>query len=315
MTIRFQCTECDSVLKIRDDKAGQAGRCPNCKTAFVIPEPDPAASDPSPVAEGGGDDEDDALAFLMESGSVPDAPEPTTALDDQDETTPAIAAKPVSPEERELHRPPPRVQPESEDTSNAAGALLARSESARAAVVNEEPEDTAPRIDMDEVRQVALRRLLPIGGGVLAVALLCFFLFNSMSDGTQLPSLASVTGTITLDGKPLPGATVRFEPVADINDISKNSIGGSAGRTDDEGYYSLAYAGGHDGAVVGTHTVRINKTDKEGLETLGKKYHLASQIKHEVKAGSNTINLTLTSEPDGPPKAIDPLANPGNVVP
>ena len=68
-------------------------------------------------------------------------------------------------------------------------------------------------------------------------------------------------------------------------------------------------------AVVGTHTVRINKTDKEGLETLGKKYHLASQIKHEIKAGSNTINLTLTSEPDGPPKAIDPLANPRNVVP
>ena len=156
MTIRFQCTECDSVLKIRDDKAGQAGRCPNCKTAFVIPEPDPDASDPSPVAEDGGGDEDDAMAFLMESGSVPDAPEPTTALDDQDETTPAIAAKPSSPEERELHRPPPRVQPESEDTSNAAGALLARSESARAAVVNEEPEDTAPRIDMDEVRQVAL---------------------------------------------------------------------------------------------------------------------------------------------------------------
>ena len=315
MTIRFQCTECDAVLKIRDDKAGQAGRCPGCKTAFVIPEPDPVASDPPPGGEGGGDEEDDALAFLMESGDVPDAPEPTAVLDDQDETTPAIGAKPASPEERELHRPPPREQPESEDTSNAAGALLARSESARAAVVNEEPEDTTPRIDMEEVRQVAMRRLLPIGGGVLGVALVCFFLFSSMSSGTKLPSLASVTGTITLDGKPLPGATVRFEPVADINDISKNSIGGSAGRTDDEGRYSLAYAGGHEGAVVGTHTVRINKTDKEGLETLGKKYHLASRITHEVKEGSNTINLTLPSESDGPPMAIDPLANPKNVVP
>ena len=51
MTIRYQCTECESVLKIRDDKAGQTARCPKCKTEFVIPEPE-AAPEPEPGAGG-----------------------------------------------------------------------------------------------------------------------------------------------------------------------------------------------------------------------------------------------------------------------
>ena len=38
MTIRFTCKECSSVLKIKDELAGTKGRCPKCKTEFVVPE-------------------------------------------------------------------------------------------------------------------------------------------------------------------------------------------------------------------------------------------------------------------------------------
>ncbi|MEW4489054.1 hypothetical protein AB1L42_13315 [Thalassoglobus sp. JC818] len=39
MTIRYQCPECDQVLKIRDDKAGTEAKCPKCKAKFVVPQP------------------------------------------------------------------------------------------------------------------------------------------------------------------------------------------------------------------------------------------------------------------------------------
>ncbi len=40
MTIRFTCAECASVLKIKDELAGTSGRCPKCKTKFVVPKSD-----------------------------------------------------------------------------------------------------------------------------------------------------------------------------------------------------------------------------------------------------------------------------------
>ena len=40
MTIRFTCSECASVLKIKNELAGTSGRCPKCKTKFVVPTED-----------------------------------------------------------------------------------------------------------------------------------------------------------------------------------------------------------------------------------------------------------------------------------
>ena len=37
MTIRFTCTQCSSVLKIKDELAGTNGHCPKCKVEFVVP--------------------------------------------------------------------------------------------------------------------------------------------------------------------------------------------------------------------------------------------------------------------------------------
>ena len=39
MTIRYTCDKCGSVLKIKDELAGTDGKCPKCKTRFVIPQP------------------------------------------------------------------------------------------------------------------------------------------------------------------------------------------------------------------------------------------------------------------------------------
>lgn len=40
MSIRYECEECGSILKIKDDLAGKPGKCPKCKTPFLVPAAD-----------------------------------------------------------------------------------------------------------------------------------------------------------------------------------------------------------------------------------------------------------------------------------
>lgn len=47
MAIRYQCEQCGSVLKIKEDLAGKPGKCPKCKTAFTVP-----AVEAGPVSSG-----------------------------------------------------------------------------------------------------------------------------------------------------------------------------------------------------------------------------------------------------------------------
>ena len=311
MTIRYQCVECESVLKIRDDKAGQTAHCPKCKTEFVIPEPAgdedvPAAgvADDAPV-----DEEDDALAFLMEAGDLPAASSDATAVPDAPDPpgSPPPSEKP-SPSERKLHRPKPRAQVDTDDTASAAGALLAQTESAKTSSPAEDPSPPTPRIDIEDVKEVARTRLLPIGGGFLLVFGLCYLMWGFMAPSDNLPPLGEVSGTVTLDNKPLAMATVMFEPVVDDTDADQRRYGASVGRTNEEGVYTLTYAGTATGAVLGKHTVRVNKNDANGLEVLPKKYHIQSQMKHDVTDSSNTIDLKLQSE--AKPATVNPLADP-----
>jgi len=63
-----------------------------------------------------------------------------------------------------------------------------------------------------------------------------------------------VTGTVTLDGEPVEGASVAFAP---------QSAGGraAAGLTDASGHFSLTTVQSGDGAMPGTYLVTISKTE------------------------------------------------------
>ncbi len=51
MTIRVTCDQCGSVLKIKDELAGTDGKCPKCKTRFVVPQPSAEEAVPEGVIE------------------------------------------------------------------------------------------------------------------------------------------------------------------------------------------------------------------------------------------------------------------------
>ena len=111
-------------------------------------------------------------------------------------------------------------------------------------------------------------------------------------------SFGEVSGTVTLDGQPLPDATVRFEPAAGRP---------SFGRTGADGHYELGYRGRSWGAVVGPHTVRITTEDRIENEATGEtrvvrellpaRYHARSELTAEVAAGENMIDFSLEGNP------------------
>ncbi len=93
-------------------------------------------------------------------------------------------------------------------------------------------------------------RSLPIVSLVLSVLLVGGGCGDSKSEG---PKLIPVTGTVRLDGKPLSGATLMFNPMA--------GTGGNGGFavTDAEGKFSLTDYGSQPGCPVGDYGVTFTK--------------------------------------------------------
>jgi hypothetical protein len=122
-------------------------------------------------------------------------------------------------------------------------------------------------------------------------AVLFAALINAGCNGS--PATARVTGTITFDGKPLPGASVGFFP----EDGSRSSFG----ATDTSGRYELKFSASAIGAMPGKHKVVIrtgaSEPDPENpdatKEILPARYNTESELMAELKSGSQTVNFDL----------------------
>ncbi|MBN2295894.1 MAG: carboxypeptidase regulatory-like domain-containing protein [Pirellulales bacterium] len=103
--------------------------------------------------------------------------------------------------------------------------------------------------------------------------------------GSGAPAVATVEGTITLDGQPLSDARVIFEPV---NGRRSMAI------TDESGRYELNYLRETMGARLGKHIVRITQADGDPQrEPVPVRYNRDSTLSAEVKPGKNVIDFPL----------------------
>ena len=110
------------------------------------------------------------------------------------------------------------------------------------------------------------------------------------------PDLGVVTGTITLDGKPLPGATVGF--------LSTSEQRVSTGKTDSEGHYTMFLRNDIKGAPLGQNSVTVSTVvlgddsvpGSGKPETLPAKYNSKTTLSADVEPGENTINFALDSK-------------------
>lgn len=127
----------------------------------------------------------------------------------------------------------------------------------------------------------------------LAVCLMLVGLAGCSKKGEDFPDLFPASGTVTLDGQPLTGAQLSFEP-----EVGPSSFA----TTDDKGNYEVFYQVGVKGAVTGTHTVRITKSTSDDPadlsgETVPPKYNRNSELTVTVAAdGENTFDFALTTK-------------------
>ena len=124
--------------------------------------------------------------------------------------------------------------------------------------------------------------------------------------GADIPDVGFVEGTVTLDGKPLAGAVLVFQP---------EHARPSYGRTDAEGHYELFYTDEAKGATIGKHSVKITREEGataaqgddgddgeggyedsgRGAETIPAKYNTFTELTYDVVAGSQTKDWALES--------------------
>ena len=129
------------------------------------------------------------------------------------------------------------------------------------------------------------------GARCLTLILFCLLMAGCGSEN----DLATVKGTVTLNGQPLEGAIVEFQPAA---------TGGSpsSGQTDADGRYELMYTFDRTGAMPGEHIVSIRTAgtcfDGEGNESereerVPARYNSQTELKRTVQPGRNTIDFEL----------------------
>ena len=91
------------------------------------------------------------------------------------------------------------------------------------------------------------------------------------------PPMTEVSGTLTMNGKPLGNIRVDFHPDPD----QKTSGPGSSGKTDENGKFTLMCSNKKPGALIGFH--RVILTD---LDLFGNKFVGRGEYKSEDKAGN-----------------------------
>lgn len=104
----------------------------------------------------------------------------------------------------------------------------------------------------------------------------------------DMPELAEASGTVTMDGKPLVGASVSFAPTSGNR--------GASGRTDEQGKFFLSY-GGNDGCPLGGHKVSVSTR-----EMLLDEYGGVNGMKEETVPvrynAQTTLTATVTADSD-----------------
>lgn len=295
--IRYQCDECGSTLKIKDKLAGTPGKCPKCKKKFTVPQPDgaePADKKKSkkkkksgPVAEVSEEDAIFGAGFFDQKDER--SPRPTYTVptdddddDDSDEDLPGdriVAAAPKLPTSKE-------------NAANMAGNLLGKTGKKNAK--EEQPSDDKQKNDYSAVIYLFTHRLIPAVVGLVVLTYVFYnFLGGMMSDPRLIPNLASVKGTVSVDGKPV-FAELTFDPLLLPHEqkSKENATKGAnskawSSRTD--GSYTAMYSGDIEGAILGKHTVKIHVS--------GGGMNIIEMREIVIREGPNTHNFNLKAPP------------------
>lgn len=194
-------------------------------------------------------------------------------------------------------RSPPSSSPAS--AANLASDLLAKSgkkgkKSAWGEMAEETKSKPESEYDYTDLKD-QLKKAVPLALGAIVLCVVLYkTVFSAMGSKTYVPPLGQVTGTVTLNGKPVENAMIWFHPIqapADKGD-KKKRVSSSGGATDAAGHYELRYVGEFTGAVVGECNIAIEAPLRSDIPT---KYLGASKsVTKTVTPGKQVIDFDLS---------------------
>ena len=124
--------------------------------------------------------------------------------------------------------------------------------------------------------------------------LLFLILVFLMTGCDQGPNTGTVSGVVTLDGKPTAAIQIRFSPASGRPGV---------GFTDAEGRYTLRYTQNADGCIPGPNRVTLEAYSSPADATtqfLPERYNVNAgdnpELQVEVKPGKNVFNFDLLSQ-------------------
>lgn len=133
----------------------------------------------------------------------------------------------------------------------------------------------------------------------------CAVLIACAGCGRPRHPVVPVSGTVVLDGRPLAGGVINFQPI--VTGTAVNAGPGSTARIDAEGRFSLATIRGEPGAVVGNHRVKIYSFSPESpviqdgapraeRERVPERYNYRSDVVFEVPpSGTAEADFSISS--------------------
>ena len=127
---------------------------------------------------------------------------------------------------------------------------------------------------------------LPVLGILVAAVVLYAISSRMFGEKPVYPDLFPVSGSVSLDGRPLEGAQITYRSYPEPG---KKRFAPSYGGTDAQGNYKLWYKRDiKEGAILGKHFVEISKIGPDGRETLPAKYHSRTKLIQEVTEEKKT---------------------------
>ncbi len=288
MTIRYTCVECASVLKIKDEKAGTNGKCPKCKTEFVVPTPaseddieievegPTETSSPAPPID---DDVDMPIELTPDIADNPDfdpldvlsAPGPT-------KPTPAATRAPTfgmdkKPSVAELMRDfeagkkkdrktesvsdavRPQAAASAEQTAGSAASALSKAYQQKRDSAN------APKVNVKDVQAAEQRALFmeflkkKAGPAIAAIAVVFYgYYWYMFSESYKGLPLYTVTGKVISQKESVEGLRVQFRPLAESSEDTRTSAEGTTAK---DGSFRLVYEIPYEGAPEGKYEVVV----------------------------------------------------------
>ncbi|WP_437203423.1 hypothetical protein [Planctomicrobium sp. SH664] len=333
MTIRYKCPKCASVLKIKDQLAGTDGKCPKCKTRFVVPQPQAeseAESDTESISATESQELTPAAATAKQHQEAPlpaPAAKPSKNGDDFDvdsflmddsapgaKSTAGLAAPeagPVKPPvdrfgRRQIVAPPPgptgSIAPPAGATAAAAASANALEMISKAkGEAHGKPASLTERkarapIDWAGTARQLTSHLPYIIGGVILIAGLYWLASRMFANELPTPQLAEVTGSLKVDGKELPNVLVVLTPL-DVNGKSRKGkdikLRDASGITDENGFYRVFYAGDIEGAPLGKVKIWVKPLSAADMMKVPFQYQNPNSDIREVREAGNEGKFNL----------------------